>query len=85
VIYANLFAIIVNLRIFVRYNHEILLIKHAKPNEATHFVRYNRVFVVVVIVLTEFDCILILKNSGYMSMMHRVKWPTQNWDSQMRF
>jgi len=48
----------VNFRIFVRYDHDILLIKHAKPNQATHFVRYIRVFVVTVIVITEFDCSL---------------------------
>ncbi len=42
---------------FVHYNHEILLIKYAKPNQPTHFVLYNRVFVIItVIVITEFDC-----------------------------
>ncbi len=40
----------------VRYNHEILPVKHAKPNQPTYFVRYNRVFVITVIVITEFDC-----------------------------
>jgi len=29
----------------IRYNHEILLIKHAKSNQVTHLVRYKRVFV----------------------------------------
>jgi hypothetical protein len=42
---------------FVRYNHEIFPTNHTKPNQRTHFVRYNRVFVVTVIVITEFDCI----------------------------
>jgi hypothetical protein len=28
----------------VRYNQEILLIKHAKSNQVTHFVHYKRVF-----------------------------------------
>ena len=41
---------------FVRYNHEIHSIKYAKSNQMTHFVRYNRVFVITVIVITEFDC-----------------------------
>jgi len=41
---------------FVCYNREILLIKYAKPNQTTQFVRYNRVFVITVIVITEFDC-----------------------------
>ncbi len=40
----------------VHYNHEILLIKHAKPNQLCYYVRYNRVFVITVIVKTEFDC-----------------------------
>jgi hypothetical protein len=39
----------------VRYIHEILLIKPAKPNLVCYFVRYNRVFVMTLIVLTEFD------------------------------
>ncbi len=41
---------------FVCYNREILLIIYAKPNQATQFVRYNRVLVVTVIVVTELDC-----------------------------
>ena len=44
----------------VRYNHEIILIKHAKPNQVCYYVRYNRVFVITVIVITEFDCMLFL-------------------------
>jgi hypothetical protein len=40
---------------------EILLVKHAKPNQPAYFVRYYRVFVVTVIVITEFDCKLINK------------------------
>ena len=51
-----LFVITVISKNFVCYNHEILLIKYAKPNQTTHFVRYNRVFVITVIVITEFDC-----------------------------
>ena len=51
-----MFVITVNFGKFVRYNHEDLLIKQAEPNQATHFVRYNRVFVITVIVITEFDC-----------------------------
>ncbi len=45
-----------NFRKCVHYYHETLLIKHAEPYQATHFVRYNRVFVVTVIVITELDC-----------------------------
>jgi hypothetical protein len=41
---------------FVRYIHEIFLIKQAEPNHVGYFVRYNRVFVITVIVITEFDC-----------------------------
>jgi len=44
------------LNIFVRYNHEILLIKDAKPNEERDVVCYNRELVITVIVKTEFDC-----------------------------
>jgi len=38
----DLFVITVTFIKCVRYNHETLLIKHAEPNQATHFVRYNR-------------------------------------------
>jgi len=41
----------------VRYKHVILLVKDAKPNQV---VCYNREFVVTMIVITEFDCILIV-------------------------
>jgi len=54
--WTKLFVITVNSPKLVRYNHEIFLIKHAEPNQATHFVRYNRVFVITVIAITEFDC-----------------------------
>ena len=53
----NLFVIAVILNIFVRYKHELLLRNDAKPNQEHDFVRYNREFVVTVIVITEFDCI----------------------------
>ncbi len=56
-----LFPITVISDYFVCYNREILLIKYAKPNETTQFVRYNRVFVITMIVITEFDCICNLK------------------------
>ena len=45
----------------VRYKHEILLINDAKPNQYVHLVRYNREFVITVIVITEFHCICFLK------------------------
>ncbi len=57
VINSILFAITVISNYFVCYNREILLIKYAKPNQTTEFARYNRVFVITVIVITEFDCI----------------------------
>jgi hypothetical protein len=47
----------------VRYNREILPVKHAEPNQPTNFIRYNRVFVITVIVITEFDC---MKLSAYL-------------------
>jgi hypothetical protein len=28
--------------LFVRYNHEILMVNYAKPNQKLGFVRYNR-------------------------------------------
>ena len=43
----------------VCYKSEILPIKHAKPNQPTDFVRYNRIFVITVIVITEFDCSIV--------------------------
>ncbi len=52
----NLFVITVILILFVRYNHEILLINYAKPNQKHGFVRYNREFAITVIAITEFDC-----------------------------
>ena len=42
----------------VRFSHEIILINHAEPNQASYFVRSNGVFVITVIVITEFDCII---------------------------
>ncbi len=47
----------------VHYIHEISLIKDAKPNQEVDFVRYNREFVITVIVITEFDCKLKSKDS----------------------
>ncbi len=46
--------------VFVRYNRNIvkdLCSKVAKWNQDVNFVRYSRVFVVTVIVISEFDCI----------------------------
>ena len=40
----------------VHYKHEIFLLKQAEPNQVVEFVRYNREFVITVIVITEFDC-----------------------------
>ncbi len=51
-----LFVIAVNIKTFVRYKHEILLNKYAKPNQKAQVVRYNREFVITVIVITEFNC-----------------------------
>ena len=41
----------------VRYKHETLLKKDAKPNQEVEFVRYNHEFVITVIVITKFDSI----------------------------
>ncbi len=54
-----MFVITVNWAIFVRYNHEISLVNYARPNQEIDFVCYNREFVITVIVITEFDCIII--------------------------
>ena len=56
-IISTLFVITVIFKKFVNYNHEIYMTKYAKPNQTTNFVRYNCVFVITVIVITEFDCI----------------------------
>ncbi len=32
------------------------MVKYAKPNQKPDFVRYNRKFIITVIVITEFDC-----------------------------
>ena len=53
-----MFVITVNFEKVVHYKHDVFQIKHAEPNQATNFVRYNRVFAITVIVITEFDCIL---------------------------
>ena len=37
-----MFVITVNEQNVDRYNRDNLLIKHAEPNQTTHFVRYNR-------------------------------------------
>ncbi len=52
-----LFVITVIWVIFVRYNHEILMVNYAKPNQKLGFVRYNCEFAITVIVITEYDCI----------------------------
>jgi hypothetical protein len=52
----NLFVITVIFQKIARYKHEILLKNGAKPNQEVIFVRYNREFVITVIVITEFDC-----------------------------
>jgi len=39
----------------IRYKHEICVIKYAKPNQKIIFVRYNRVCVITVIVVTAMD------------------------------
>ena len=46
------------LRKSVRYKHEILSIKDAKPKQEDDFGRYNYEFTITVMVITEFDCIL---------------------------
>jgi hypothetical protein len=47
--------------LFVRYKHEILMVKYAKPNQKLGFVRYNREFAITVIVITEFDLLILVR------------------------
>ena len=54
-----MFVITVIYEYIVRYKHEISLLKHAEPNQVMEVVRYNREFVIAVIVITEFDCNLV--------------------------
>jgi len=62
----NLFVIAMKFGKVDRYIHEILLIKHAKPNQVCYFVCYNHVFVITVIVITEFDCIFFTKSKKFL-------------------
>ncbi len=59
-----LFVITVILVIFVHYNHEISLKSYAKPNQLMDVVLYNRELVITVIVITEFDCSILLLSNG---------------------
>ncbi len=52
----NLFVITVILILIVRYNHDILMVNYAKPNQKLGFVLYNREFAITMIVITEFEC-----------------------------
>jgi hypothetical protein len=56
---AELFVIAVHFQTLVCYNYEICLLQHTEPNQATLFVRYNRVYVITVIVVTEFDSMIL--------------------------
>jgi hypothetical protein len=47
--------------LFIRYKREVSMVKYAKPNRKLSFVRYNREFAITVIVITEFDCIMSIK------------------------
>ncbi len=49
---------------YVRYRHQISLVKDAKPNQEVEVVHYNREFVVTVIVITKFVIVLYLLTSG---------------------
>jgi len=40
----------------VCYKHEISLLKYAEPNQVIVIVRYNREFVIAVIVITDLGC-----------------------------
>jgi hypothetical protein len=56
-IYSILFKFVCYRRDFsnsVRFKPEVLLVKHAKQNQTTYYVRYNRAFVKTVIIITEF-------------------------------
>ena len=66
---STLFVITVIFKKFVRYNHEIYMIKYAKPNQTTYFVHYNRMFVINVIVITEFDCTQNFREAAYCDLI----------------
>ncbi len=51
----------VNSAHLIQYNHVIFLINHAKTNHLTYFVRHNRVFIVTVTVITEFESSIIAR------------------------
>ncbi len=68
-----------NWAIFVRYNHEISLVNYAKPNQEIDFVRYNCEFVITVIVITEFDCILFFRPTTLAAVVDT----EQKWDAQL--
>ncbi len=40
----------------ILFNVTVYLTEYAKPNQTTNFVHYNRVFVITVIDIAEFDC-----------------------------
>ncbi len=67
-----MFVIAVKFGKAVRYIHEIYLGKHAKSNKGCYFVRYNRVFVITVIVITEFDYMSNLQWPRIMMDMHKL-------------
>ena len=54
-----MFVIAVKFQKVARYNHESFKIKHAEPKQVSNFVRYNHLFVITVIVITEFDCTIL--------------------------
>jgi hypothetical protein len=56
-----LFVVTVNLKYSFCYNCETLLEKHAKGNQPTQYVCYNRVFIITMIVITESDFAYIYK------------------------
>ncbi len=58
-----MFVIAVILRKSVHHEHEISLIKDARPNQEVGFVRYNLEFVI-----TEFYCIVEIKQ--YSAVFH---------------
>jgi hypothetical protein len=74
----SLFVITVIFQKIVCYKHEILLKNDAKPNQEVIFVRYNREFVITVIVITEFDCTFFARKNLKQKRKYEVKEQKQH-------
>ncbi len=63
-LFCSLYVTVI-LILFVRYKHETLMVKYAKPNQKLGFVHYNRDFAITVIDITEFDCKSVCKGPKF--------------------